>query len=438
MFHSDSLELALAISAAARTQPELADAVRRSTRRPNAPGWNAEFIRYPRWSSLLDEWPSDAPPINDPPCDWRLCIEHEALRDAAARQARQLRLLSSVDPCLAAADARDGATEELGAETAVWFGPVDASGVGVAPLTPPRLQTRIDFERNETPWYFRQSWEAELGEGVIAVVYSSVPIADLSDWAATLGKARALDRFRRPTPDLESFDAEVDARYWSAVAEFGAGAGHMINNPLGAIAGLAERLLNGETEPERRANLQKIQTQVDRVYRMIRDLHFLGRPVASSNSAASLADGVRNGVAKALARFADKPTARCAIAELPADAVVPLPPSELSRLAEELVVNALEAAGPQGFVEVRGCSTDAGVEIEIMDNGPGFTAADLANAFSPFYSGRSAGRGLGMGLPVCRRIAEHAGGRIIITPRRPTTVVVLLPTAETSTLRRAA
>jgi signal transduction histidine kinase len=126
------------------------------------------------------------------------------------------------------------------------------------------------------------------------------------------------------------------------------------------------------------------------------------------------------------------------VATIPSSVKIPLAAPDAVRLVEELVANAVDAAGPQGFVEVQTVSATTGVEIRVVDSGPGFSASELANAFSPFFAGRSAGRGLGMGLPVCRRIVERAGGRLAVRRTRPTTVVVQLPTCEPVAFRRAA
>src|SRR5262249_4235472 len=58
MFHTEeasSFELALETIAAARSNPSLAVAIRRSTRRPEGAGWVVEFLRYPRWQRLCED-----------------------------------------------------------------------------------------------------------------------------------------------------------------------------------------------------------------------------------------------------------------------------------------------------------------------------------------------------------------------------------------------
>jgi signal transduction histidine kinase len=501
MFHTASVELAIAIVAAARSRPWLASAIRRSTRRPESAGWVVEFLRYPRWSRLcedseiteddsvylsahaeahrnaaigaeahdavfwdrltqdvaasgFDDFPSLS--LNDAlisevsawsgppepaslPEHWRLFVEREALRQSAFKQSLQFDLVTANDVESLASTACRFAEWELGAEVAIWIGEANGRrGVGAGSFVRPEECSRREFEREHAPWYFRQSRELKIDDGMTAIIYAGCALEGLEDWSSTLAKSRALELLRPMVIEHASIEAEVEARYWSAVAEFGAGAGHTINNPLGAIAGLAERLLDDEHKPDRRASLHKIRTQVDRIHRMIRDLHLLGRQAKSTNGVTSVKDAVHQGVAKALARFADKPTPRCTVAETPSQVLIPLGLADAARLVEELVANGIDAAGPQGFVEVQTVSTSTGVEIRVVDSGPGFSASELANAFSPFFAGRSAGRGLGMGLPVCRRIVERAGGRLVVRRTRPTTVAVHLPTGDAVAFRRAA
>jgi signal transduction histidine kinase len=89
-------------------------------------------------------------------------------------------------------------------------------------------------------------------------------------------------------------------------------------------------------------------------------------------------------------------------------------------LVRNLVENALRytpAGGPP--VEVSLSATPEMAEIQIRDHGRGMSAHDLARATEPFYRAdparsRATG-GLGLGLYLCRRIAEAHGGALFIT-----------------------
>jgi signal transduction histidine kinase len=68
----------------------------------------------------------------------------------------------------------------------------------------------------------------------------------------------------------------------------------------------------------------------------------------------------------------------------------------------------------------------------VVDDGGGMDAETLRRAFDPFFSGREAGRGIGLGLPKAWRLLTVGGGTIEVEsrPGRGTRVTVRLPLAE--------
>jgi len=77
-----------------------------------------------------------------------------------------------------------------------------------------------------------------------------------------------------------------------------------------------------------------------------------------------------------------------------------------------LLRNALEAAPPEGWAAVRAHADGDAVELLVEDSGPGPSAADREHLFDPFYSGRKAGRGPGLGLCTAWRLAREHGGDV--------------------------
>ena len=86
----------------------------------------------------------------------------------------------------------------------------------------------------------------------------------------------------------------------------------------------------------------------------------------------------------------------------------------LERAFENVVRNAFEAAGPSGRAWITIEPDPAGVLVHVEDDGPGWSG-DLADAFRPFASTKSGG--LGLGLPMARKIARLHGGDIRIGTR---------------------
>jgi signal transduction histidine kinase len=87
-------------------------------------------------------------------------------------------------------------------------------------------------------------------------------------------------------------------------------------------------------------------------------------------------------------------------------------PDGLRHLADVLVRNALESTPKGGAVQVVTSVEPLAVNLTVRDNGRGITPAEGEHLFDPFYCGRQAGRGLGLGLPRAARIVQQAGGEL--------------------------
>ncbi|HEY9508110.1 MAG TPA: ATP-binding protein [Gemmatimonadales bacterium] len=109
---------------------------------------------------------------------------------------------------------------------------------------------------------------------------------------------------------------------------------------------------------------------------------------------------------------------------------------QLQQVILNLVVNGLESMSETAValrhLTIRTSQRDiAWVEVTVQDAGPGISTETLDRMFDPFYSTKP--DGLGMGLSICRSIAEAHGGRLEATnnPAGGATFVFLLPVAGT-------
>jgi len=105
----------------------------------------------------------------------------------------------------------------------------------------------------------------------------------------------------------------------------------------------------------------------------------------------------------------------------------------LSRVVENLLINAVKFSPKGGKVEVRIALEDQTLLLEVEDHGLGIPTQEQAQLFQPFQRGRSAQQkripGTGLGLYVCRRIIEEHNGSVSLTSEegKGTTVIVRLP-----------
>ncbi len=87
--------------------------------------------------------------------------------------------------------------------------------------------------------------------------------------------------------------------------------------------------------------------------------------------------------------------------------------SQLGHLFLNVLTNAIEAAGPNGWLEVRWGEAREQAFVEIRDSGLGPTPAVAQRLFEPFVTGKR--EGVGLGLAVARQVAEAHGGSILWT-----------------------
>ncbi|MBC7815370.1 MAG: HAMP domain-containing histidine kinase [Planctomycetaceae bacterium] len=229
-------------------------------------------------------------------------------------------------------------------------------------------------------------------------------------------------------PDTSGF-VLPDATKLEAMAEFAAGAGHEINNPLATIIGRAQLLLKDERDPQRRQMLLAIGAQAYRIRDMIGDAMLFGRPPTPELQPVDLAHAVSDILRK---QADDLATDHCtASVEIPSGLILQADSTQLAIVLSELLRNSRQAlqSVDGGEIHVRANSRDEFAIIEIVDRGQGFTEIERQHAFDPFFSGRQAGRGLGFGLSKCWRIIQQHNGRVEIesTPTGSTIVRVTWP-----------
>ena len=231
-------------------------------------------------------------------------------------------------------------------------------------------------------------------------------------------------RVREAEARLKTKEAEAArAARFTLVSGMASALAHEISQPMTAARALArsaQHLLRGSPPdlPRAEGNLATLIAQIDHasgVVRRMRDFLRRGRPHVSTVDLAGVLDD-----AVALVR-ADAAVHQVRIelqvpGDLPAihgDAV------QLEQVIINLVHNAIEAiaaAGQSdGCIRIAVARLAAGIEIGVLDNGPGI-APDLAERlFEPLTTSKD--EGLGLGLPICASIIESHGGRIWVHSR---------------------
>lgn len=104
-------------------------------------------------------------------------------------------------------------------------------------------------------------------------------------------------------------------------------------------------------------------------------------------------------------------------------------PGQISQVIACLLINAAHATDQQGCINIGTSSQDNEVVISIADNGCGIPDSIVHRIFDPFFTTKPVGKGVGLGLTVCRNIVHHHGGTIMVESKiKPgTRAIVKLP-----------
>jgi len=210
-----------------------------------------------------------------------------------------------------------------------------------------------------------------------------------------------------------------------ALAMFAADASHELRTPIAAICSELEVALRRPRTPEEWS--QSAQTSLDELRRLARVMDSLLRFAQADAAPSAGTDDVE------LAELVDDLTAmhtsaaRAAGVELSArcatDVHVRGDADMLSTAISNLVANAIRYTPRGGTITATVEVTDGAAHVHIDDNGRGLAPGELDAIFTPFARGTQAktadSAGLGLGLPIARRIAERHGGTIAAN-NRPT------------------
>ena len=218
----------------------------------------------------------------------------------------------------------------------------------------------------------------------------------------------------RPRPPASASTDQLDAEKLAALAEFAAGAGHEINNPLTVIAG--RPVAHAQRERSRaRPGSGRDRRSAMRITEMIADLRLFATCPELERQPLDIAALAANVVESLRSTAAEQETT---LVYVSSDAALQLTadPTQLTVAIRALCQNALESLGFGGRVEVAVASAGGEARISVSETAPAF-CRPACHIFEPFYSARQAGRGIGMGLSKCWRIVTGNGGRINVESR---------------------
>ncbi|MBO9576396.1 MAG: HAMP domain-containing histidine kinase [Sphingobium sp.] len=249
------------------------------------------------------------------------------------------------------------------------------------------------------------------------------PIENLSRTTRALATGRRADPVRPSLQVVEirdlftDFEAMADSidkrsRY---LRDFASSVSHEFKTPLAGIRGAVELLQDHGAEmsaADRERFLGNVAADAERLSRLVRrlmelaqaDLHQQGADAWTDPKPilASIADGLAGG------DFAIR-------LDLPKN--MPLLAID-ERALEAIVTTLVDNARQSGATEltISFALEDGAAAVNLIDNGPGISAADRDRIFDPFFTTRRETGGTGLGLSIARSLAESCRGALLLVP----------------------
>lgn len=255
----------------------------------------------------------------------------------------------------------------------------------------------------------KQIWCVILLSILLAIVLAGVSLYQISRRIAMLQEAVKLARGRR----------------FAEGGQLMAGLVHEIRNPLNAMRlnlHVLSRVLTQGSSTEEFAAIDHTQViresvqEIERVEGLLRLLLGYARPDQSraedlevrrelESALVFLKPVLERAELAVRARFSDLPT------------FIHIDRDRWRQILINLIMNAKEATGPGGQIQIDVHATREEVEVTVADDGPGVPATDRERVFEPFFSRKENGTGLGLAL--VRRYVEEAGGTIVCEQNEP-------------------
>jgi len=230
----------------------------------------------------------------------------------------------------------------------------------------------------------------------------------------------------------------VQADKLSSIGLLAAGVAHEVNTPLAVISTYAQMLAKQVAEDSQKSLiLEKIAKQTFRASEIVNSLLNFSRTSTTSYGGVSL-----NKIVQETLSLLEHQFTKAGIQiHTDLDPDVPLVHGNGGKLQQvflNLFLNARDAMGAGGTLEVRSWAEGLGARVEVSDTGHGIAPENLHRIYDPFFTTKGAKKGTGLGLSVTYGIIQEHGGSIEVSNRRGggATFRVELPLAVPGSARK--
>jgi nitrogen fixation/metabolism regulation signal transduction histidine kinase len=250
---------------------------------------------------------------------------------------------------------------------------------------------------------------------------------------------RMLERLRQNRELQERLN---EAEKLTLLGRFAAVVAHEVRNSLNFINLSIDQIRAKHSEGDTRAgaelqrNLKNIKEEIGRLNHLVNDFLAVGRQMPPALAPCDLGKTLADAVALA-EKQGHRQNIKITVALPNPMPAFQLDAGQIKTCFLNILTNAIQAMPHGGEINITAASITSGVAMEFLqlrfaDTGPGIPSEDREKVFTPFYSTKATG--FGLGLAITKKIVDDHGGRIFVADgATPGTVVVMeLPVVKQS------
>jgi PAS domain S-box-containing protein len=221
----------------------------------------------------------------------------------------------------------------------------------------------------------------------------------------------------------------VRSQRMESIGTLAAGIAHEVGNPLTAISSLVQVIQRTSKDEFAKEKLELINSQVNRIARIIRELVDFSRPSTHVVKPTNINRVVKEAlnIVQYGKKVKDITFALELNERLPEISAVP---DQIVQVFINILMNAVDSLdGRHGSISVHSRKNEHSIEVIVRDTGKGIEQAALEKIFEPFYTTKTTGQGTGLGLWVSYGIVKSFGGDIFVEsiPEKGSTFTVSFP-----------
>jgi len=268
---------------------------------------------------------------------------------------------------------------------------------------------------HETAAFFERIFSPAASDCAVHKVIEYNAGAMLRQFAISLLPLRAGNEIRGAVlvvddvTDQKKFEQQmIEAEKWAVLGRLAASVAHEIRNPLVAIRSLVE-IIGEEVQGDLKEHANVVLGEVLRLNRVVTELLSLVKPEAANLKTCSLVE-IINELTLLIKHEAAKNEISLQRHFPEGDCLVRVDAEKIKQAVLNLVLNAFQAVGRCGKVEITVERLSGWIVIRVENDGPQIEEALRQRIFEPFFTTKA--NGTGLGLAITRKIVELHRGKI--------------------------